>query len=92
MTETLVWAMHLQELFMLLFNAGALLNLNYCSIVGWVEVFSFRNVFDEWGLELRGGFGDGESFMGECHCCAISHCYLGFHHHRNLNDKDHAIP
>ena len=26
---------------------------------------STRNVFDEWGLELRGGFGDGQSFMGE---------------------------
>ena len=24
----------------------------------------YRNVFDEWGLELGGGFGDGESFMG----------------------------
>ena len=24
-----------------------------------------RNVFDEWGVEMRGGFGDGESFMGE---------------------------
>ena len=23
-----------------------------------------RNVFDEWGLELKGGFGDGQSFMG----------------------------
>ena len=30
-----------------------------------MKVCSFRNVFDEWGLELRGGFGDGESFMGE---------------------------
>merc|ERR1719392_277340 len=26
-------------------------------------VLQRRNVFDEWGLELRGGFGDGQSFM-----------------------------
>ena len=30
--------------------------------------FFLRNVFDEWGLELKGGFGDGQSFMGgPCH-------------------------
>ena len=30
--------------------------------------FFLRNVFDEWGLELKGGFGDGHSFMGgPCH-------------------------
>ena len=29
------------------------------------EILQRRNVFDEWGVEMRGGFGDGESFMGE---------------------------